>query len=157
MIEITTNGGLAVTGESIDFMRMVVIEQCMKVELETGGTMKLTRHAPKVWRIAKEEYGLKGTKHEIYQKFKALRERASTKQERIHIMVLKAQMVQPVSGGPLKVLLSNEKKEIDHLFDDKEVVKRMRGAAKKYFHAHVLIMQHKLEIELGAEAPDQPW
>ena len=59
----STSGAVIFSGaDGVELYRMLTIIQGMKMEM-LG--MRLTRKAPSVFRIAKEQYGLKGNKAQI--------------------------------------------------------------------------------------------
>ena len=79
MIEHFGNGGTMITGNSINFFRMITIANGLRVEARG---MKLTRGVS-CYAIAKREYGLKGNLAKVTEQFNALLEAERAKQ--VHV------------------------------------------------------------------------
>jgi hypothetical protein len=69
-----------ITGDSIDFYRMLTLKQGLRLEI-VG--MRMTRGRT-CYSIIKEEYGLKGNKRRVFAQFEELCQEASALQERIN-------------------------------------------------------------------------
>jgi hypothetical protein len=73
MITVTQSGAICIDGkESIDMYCMLVLKSALKLEM-VG--IRVSRHV-RAFKIAKEQYGMKGNKQKIYADFCALCEQA---------------------------------------------------------------------------------
>lgn len=77
-IEIYKDGGMSITGDSVDFYRMAALKGALSLELKG-----LKRRGPSAFSMVKREYGLKGNKQKVYEQFCKLVEEASAKQVRV--------------------------------------------------------------------------
>lgn len=95
-IEIGKSGSALITGKGIDLYRLHVLKMGLKAELRG---MKLTRGA-NCFKMVKQEFGLKGTKQEIYEQFLKLVEEENKKVVRVYD---KSQDPDPEATAPTEV------------------------------------------------------
>ena len=60
--------------DAVNLFRLRMILNGLRLEVRTGGKMRLTAKAPKMTTIVKQEFGLKGNRESLLDQFEALME-----------------------------------------------------------------------------------
>ena len=72
--------GTMISGDSINFFRIVTLQKGLELELKG---IRMTRGRT-CYALIKEEFGLKGSRQKVLTQFKQLVEQSSAQQERIY-------------------------------------------------------------------------
>lgn len=60
--------------DAVNLFRLKMILNGLRMEVRTGGQMRLTAKAPKMTTIVKQEFGLKGNRESLLAQFEAIME-----------------------------------------------------------------------------------
>jgi len=78
-IEISEHGAISMTGEGINFLRLVYLKQALVIQ---GHGMKLSRHLPAGTTMARRMLGIKGNRESLLRQVAAIIERVQLERAR---------------------------------------------------------------------------
>lgn len=88
------NGGTTLTGDSIEFFRLLQFRGAVGLELKG---IRMTR-GPVIWKRAAREFGIKGNKQAVYAWLDAKVKELAAQQEHVTVSVTGGRVVREVGG-----------------------------------------------------------